>query len=135
MRDAIELRWEVLMAPFGVTRDDDWGDADPHSHHLVGVEGGRLIGYSRLIESESEGQIRQVAVAFDRQRLGIGSALLLETVRKARELGLDPVFLHSRVHAEAFYRRLGFVTVSDEPFPYGRTGMAHVRMESRERVR
>ncbi|TDB39614.1 MAG: N-acetyltransferase [Actinobacteria bacterium] len=131
MREVTELRWEVLMAPFGVSRDDDWHDDDPQSHHLVAVEDGRVIGYSRLIQDGCEGQIRQVAVSFDRQRAGIGSAMLAETVTKARELGLDPIFLHARTRAETFYQRLGFVTSSAEPFPYGRTGMPHVRMEIR----
>lgn len=131
MRDVTDLRWEVLMAPFGVSRDDNWHDDDPHSHHLVAVEDGRVIGYSRLIEDGGAGQIRQVVVAFDRQRAGIGSAMLAETVTKARELGLDPVFLHARTRAETFYQRLGFVTASAEPFPYGRTGQPHVRMEIR----
>ncbi len=135
MRDANDLRWEVLMAPFGVARDDDWGDKDPHSYHLVAFEGDRLVGYSRLIDDGGVGQIRQVAVALDRQRSGIGSELVRETVRKARELGLDPIFLHARHHAEGFYERLGFVTVSAEPFPYGRTGMPHVRMDAREDMR
>ncbi|PKQ20141.1 MAG: hypothetical protein CVT66_06685 [Actinobacteria bacterium HGW-Actinobacteria-6] len=131
MQEATDLRFEVLMAPFGVTRDDNWGDTDPHSHHLVAVEYGHVVGYARLIADSGAAQIRQVAVAFERQREGIGSALLEESVRKAHELGLDPVFLNSRVHAEEFYRRLGFTTVTAEPFPYGRTGMLHVRMEAR----
>ncbi len=129
MSDVTELRWEVLMEPFGVERDDNWHDDDPHSHHLIAIDEGRVIGYSRLIEDGAAGQIRQVAVAFDRQRSGIGSAMLAETVSKAGELGLDPVFLHARTRAEAFYQRLGFTTASAEPFPYGRTGMPHVRME------
>lgn len=131
MAAVTELRWEVLMQPFGVLRDDDWGDADPASYHLVAMDLDTVIGYSRLIDAKGSGQIRQVAVAFDRQNSGIGSALLAETVRKARELGLHPVFLNARTRAQGFYERLGFVSVTPEPFPYGRTGMPHVRMEAR----
>ncbi|MCE5192267.1 MAG: GNAT family N-acetyltransferase [Actinomycetia bacterium] len=135
MRDATHLRWKVLMEPFGVTPDGDWDDADPHSQHLVALDEGLVVGYARLIDAAGAAQIRQVAVAFDRQRSGIGSALVRESVRAAREAGLDPIFLHSRAYAEAFYERLGFVTVSAEPFCYGRTGMPHVRMEVRTRPR
>lgn len=135
MRDATDLRWKLLMEPFGVTRDGDWDDADPNSRHLIALDEGSVVGYARLIRAASAAQIRQVAVAFDWQRSGIGSALVRETVRAAQEAGLDPVFLHARAYAEAFYERLGFVIVSGEPFPYGRTGMPHVRMEVRTRPR
>jgi len=74
MRQVLDLRFDVLMAPFGVTRDDDWDDADPASLHLVAIEDGRAVGYARLIVHGAEGQVRQVAVAFDRQRSGIGSS-------------------------------------------------------------
>jgi len=117
------------MAPFGVQRDDNWGDPDPHSFHLLALEGDRVVGYSRLIDDGGSAQIRQVAVAFDRQQTGLGSALMTETLGRAHDLGLSPVFLHARLTAVGFYERLGFVTVSDDPFPYGRTGVLHVRME------
>lgn len=117
------------MAPFGVKRDDNWGDDDPDSFHLVALQGDRVVGYSRLIRDGGSAQIRQVAVASDRHRSGIGSALMSETLVRARELELAPVFLHARLTAVAFYERLGFVVVSDDPFPYGRTGVLHVRME------
>ncbi|MDP3629877.1 MAG: GNAT family N-acetyltransferase [Actinomycetota bacterium] len=132
MPQVTDLRHTVLMAPFGVKRDENWGDEDPHSHHLLALEGGRVVGYSRLIDDGTSAQIRQVAVAFERQRAGVGRALMLETLRRADALGLAPVFLHARLSAVGFYERFGFAVVSDDPFPYGRTGLPHVRMELRE---
>lgn len=131
MSQVVDLRFDVLMAPFGVERDDNWNDDDPASHHLVAIEGDRAIGYARLLVEGGTGQIRQVAVAFDRQGTGVGSQLMSEVCRKADEIGLEVVYLHARHTAEGFYQRLGFVTVTDDPFPYGRTGMPHVRMEYR----
>jgi len=131
MSQVTVLRHEVLMAPFGVARDDNWGDDDPHSFHLIALEDDRVVAYSRLIDDRGSAQIRQVAVAFHLQRSGVGSALVTETLRRAFELALSPVFLHARLTAVGFYERLGFVVVSDDPFPYGRTGVLHVRMELR----
>lgn len=135
MSHVTDLRHTVLMAPFGVKRDENWGDEDPHSHHLLALEGDRIVGYSRLLEDGAAAQIRQVAVAFERQQAGVGTALMLETLRRADALGLAPVFLHARLSAVGFYERLGFEVVSDEPFPYGRTGLPHVRMELRAALR
>jgi predicted GNAT family N-acyltransferase len=135
MPQVTDLRHEVLMAPFGVKRDDDWCDADPHAHHLLALDGVRVVGYSRLLEDGGSAQIRQVAVAFDQQRAGVGTELMLETLRRAAALGPRPIFLHARLAAVGFYEHLGFVVVSDDPFPYGRTGLPHVRMELRPRSR
>ena len=129
MGHVTELRHQVLMAPFGVKRDDKWGDDDSHSFHLLALEDGRVVGYSRLIDDGPAAQIRQVVVALDRQRAGIGSALIVEALRRAAEFGLRPIFLHARLSAVSFYERLGFVTISDDAFPFGRTRMLHVRME------
>lgn len=117
------------MAPFGVPRDDEWGDEDPASSHLLAIEGERVVGYTRLIVHGDEAQIRHVAVAFDRQRTGIGSALIEEACRKAAAHGARRVHLNARLPAVPFYERLGFVAVTGEPFPSGRTGQLHVRME------
>ncbi|MCX8006966.1 MAG: GNAT family N-acetyltransferase [Coriobacteriia bacterium] len=131
MRAVCDLRHEVLMAPFGVPRDDDWGDDDPASSHLLALEGERVVGYVRLIVRGEEAQLRHVAVAFDRQRSGVGTALVEEACRRAAELGAGVVHLNARLPAVGFYQRLGFIVTSDEPFSTGRTGLPHVRMERR----
>lgn len=117
------------MAPFGVPRDDEWGDDDPASSHLLAIDGERVVGYTRLIVHGDEAQVRHVAVAFDRQRSGIGSALIDEACREAAARGARRVHLNARLPAVPFYERLGFVVVSERPFASGRTGQPHVRME------
>jgi len=129
MTEVAELRHSVLFVPFGVPWNDDWNDLDPASHHLVAFQDDRPVAYARLIVEGDAGQVRQVAVDDEHQRSGIGSALMRELVAHAREMGLASIHLHARVSAEAFYQRLGFITTSDDPFPYGRTGVPHVRME------
>ncbi|MDI6692691.1 MAG: GNAT family N-acetyltransferase [Anaerosomatales bacterium] len=129
MRDVCDLRHEVLMAPFGVARLDEWGDDDPASSHLLALDGERVVGYTRLILDGEEAQLRHVAVAFDKQRAGIGTALIQEACRAAADRGARRVWLNARLPAVPFYERLGFVVTSPEPFPAGRTGQPHVRME------
>ena len=126
-----DLRYEVLHAPFGVPRDDDWHDDDPASKHLVAIaEDGQIVGYARLIMEQGGAQIRQVAVAFDWQRSGVGSALMQAVVADALERGACEVWLNARASALGFYERLGFVAVGDT-FVTGRTGLPHRRMEYR----
>ena len=131
------LRYDVLHAPFGVAPSDDWHDDDPASEHLVavtwdGTAEGAVVGYARLITKGDEAQIRQVAVAFDWQRSGVGSALVQAAVSEALSRGMSDVWLNARVPAIGFYERLGFEAVGDV-FVTGKTGLPHRRMEYRGR--
>ena len=130
MTEVCDLRHRVLFVPFDIPRLDEWNDLDPASHHLVALENGRPIAYARLIELQDDTpQVRQVAVDDERQRSGVGTALMREVARRAQQMGFERIHLYARVSTEAFYHRLGWMTVSDGPFPYGRTGVPHVRME------
>jgi predicted GNAT family N-acyltransferase len=129
--EAAELRYGVLHDPFGVVRDDEWHDDDPASEHIVAIANdGPVVGYARLITHDSEAQIRQVAVAFDWQRSGVGSALVAALVSQALENGARAVWLNARVPAIGFYERLGFEALG-EVFATGKTGLPHRRMEYR----
>jgi len=129
MAEVSDLRHRVLFLPFGIPRVDEWNDLDPASHHLVFFDDGRPVAYARMIVDGDSAQVRQVAVDDQRQRTGVGTELMHEVLDRARVMGLGSVHLYARVSAEPFYHRLGFLTVSDDPFPYGRTGVPHVRME------
>jgi N-acetylglutamate synthase-like GNAT family acetyltransferase len=131
MHQVDDLRFEVLFGPFGVRRNDMWNDAHPDVHRLAAVENGLVIGYSCLLVDGREGQVRQVSVAFQRQRSGVGRALMLETERHARTLGLRRLYLNARLKAEPFYHRIGWTTLPGNPFPSGRTNLLHVAMEKR----
>lgn len=129
MRQVDDLRFEVLFAPFGVTRNDMWYDAHPDVHRLAAVDDGLVIGYSCLLVEGREGQVRQVSVAFERQGIGVGRALMVETERHARGLGVTRLYLNARLKAEPFYHRIGWTTLPGNPFPSGRTNLLHVAME------
>jgi predicted GNAT family N-acyltransferase len=129
--EAAEVRYRVLHEPFGVARDDEWHDDDPASEHIVAISNdGNVVGYARLITRGVEAQIRQVAVALDWQRSGVGSALVAALVSQALEHGVRDVWLNARVPAIGFYERLGFEALG-EVFPTGKTGLPHRRMEYR----
>jgi ribosomal protein S18 acetylase RimI-like enzyme len=129
MRQGADVCYETLHAPFGVTRCDDWDNADPYSSHLVALAEARVAGYARLIVEDDWGHVRQVAVAPHVRGRGIGSALVAETVASARRKGLGRVYLNARLGAVGLYERAGFRVVSPEPFPMPRTYLPHVRME------
>ena len=75
---------------------------------LVAVEGGRIVGhvlFSRMRAPFRALGLAPVAVAPDRQRLGIGSCLILAGLERARAAGWQGVFVLGN---PAYYRRFGF---------------------------
>lgn len=128
MEDVAELRYVALFEPFGIPRSDIWNDDIPGVNHLIATVEGAIAGYACLIVDEDRGQVRQVSVSPAQRGTGVGRALMIEVVAGARRFDLGELWLNARVTAEPFYARLGWQTTSGE-FPFGRTGVPHVRME------
>lgn len=82
---------------------------------LVAIEGSRVIGHLNV--SREEGVATRhvasigMAVAPDRRGLGVGSALMTEAIRWAREVGVEKLALSVYPHnatARALYAKFGF---------------------------
>lgn len=86
---------------------------------LVAEDGGELIGHimlSRMAIDGPEGPyplllVAPLSVLLERRRQGVGSALMRESLRRARELGQEAVIL---VGAPEYYQRFGFVTAATQ---------------------
>ena len=97
MAEVNELRYRALHEPFGVTRDDEWGDREPGAVHLVALaedrlsarivwSADRLVGYVRM--DAAGGHRRHQAAIGGRgraARTGIGTALMRELIRLAEK--------------------------------------------------
>jgi N-acetylglutamate synthase-like GNAT family acetyltransferase len=129
MREVLDLCYETLHRPFDVQRNDDWGNADPNSWHLVALENGIVVGYARLLAEGEWGHVRQVAVYPEHRGRGIGTALVSRLVDLALAKDMPRVYLNARLTAVGLYENAGFRVVSPEPFPMPRTFLPHVRME------
>jgi len=108
--------------------------ADPAAtEETMAARGPELVGYaSLLLEPDGTAHVRQLSVRTDRQRRGIGRALMREAEAEATRRDVPLIWLNARVTAEAFYHRLGYATVTGV-FPSGRTNLPHVRMEKQLR--
>jgi predicted GNAT family N-acyltransferase len=110
------LRIRVLREPIGVPREPEERAEERTLRHLAAFEGERMVGYLMLADQgDGAVRMRQVAVDFDRQRHGIGKALVARSEDLARSSGYRTMLLHAREPAVPFYAALGY-EVFDEPF-------------------
>lgn len=121
--DLRALRRQVFVIEQQVPEALEWDGTDHECAHFMALDStGQMLGCARLTP---EGQIGRMAVLSAHRGRGIGAALLEEAVSAAAAQGHDQVFLHAQHHAEAFYRRAGFLPEGE---PYEEAGITHITM-------
>jgi diamine N-acetyltransferase len=98
---------------------------------FVALENGSVIGYVRtqLNKEENRFYVSSLYVLPSAQGKGIGTTLLHEAERCALEYGIDSVWLGvmvQNVAAVAWYKKIGFEFVREEPFTMGETTVNHL---------
>jgi ribosomal protein S18 acetylase RimI-like enzyme len=104
---------------------------DPFVHCFVAEKEGHVAGYARLFFSQDENRLYvpsfHLLPGFQGQ--GIGRQLLETVEGHAAEKSLDELWIGVMVknrQALAFYRKVGFLFVREEPFTMGKTTVSHL---------
>lgn len=79
-------------------------DEAMNQYTIVCVDGDELVGTASL----DGDRVRNVFVASDKHRRGIGRLLMAHMEARARENDLTSLYLHSGLSAQGFYRALGY---------------------------
>ena len=105
-----KIRFEVLRKPWGQdinTTRDEWEDNSLHVLMIDDAE--NAIATGRLqFNSDSEGQIRSMAVVESHRGKGLGSIVLKFLEEKAKEKKLTMIVLDARDLAVKFYEKNGY---------------------------
>lgn len=108
-REAVVLRNRVLREPLGLAITEEELAEDWRAFHLACFLGARLVGCLLLTPHDTrEIKMRQVAVAPDLQRQGIGKRLVHYCEEFCAARGFREIVLHAREGAVNFYERLGY---------------------------
>lgn len=103
----------------------DEDDVDYRCLHCFFEEHGRVAAYLRAFPDNGKIRIGRVLTLSHGQ--GHGKRLMELGIAAARErFGELPIIIDAQKHAEGFYRKLGFVTISGE---FLEEGIVHVAME------
>ncbi len=131
LREAFAIRMEVFVKEQGVPADIELDEYDesPLScrHYIVRSDQDGVIAAGRYRSYEpGVAKMQRIAVLKRSRGTGVGSYLLSAMEDEARSEGYQASILDAQCSAEPFYRKLGYETVSIEPFLDA--GIPHVRM-------
>ena len=128
-RQALALRDAILRRPIGLTISAEELADDETRQHFCALWLGRVVGSAPLKPlGEALVQLKQMAVAQERQRRGIGRQLLWHAEGWARTSGFHLIVLNARLGAEGFYAAYGYLS---EGAPFEENTLAHIRMTKR----
>ncbi|MBQ4134738.1 MAG: GNAT family N-acetyltransferase [Methanocorpusculum sp.] len=100
---------------------------DLDAYHLWFEENGEILAYARVLDCGVSFETPAVGrVISIRRREGLGSRILSEGIRIAREkYSAEAVMLEAQVYARKLYEKQGFVQVSEE---FLEDGIPHIIM-------
>ncbi|MNC48586.1 putative N-acetyltransferase YjcF [compost metagenome] len=112
-----------------VEEEVDEYDVSPEvCHHLLLADGDKPVATGRWkVYEEGTAKLQRVAVLKEYRGGGTGRLLMEALEDSARQAGMKRTILDGQCHAEGFYNKLGYQTVSTEPFLDA--GILHVRMQ------
>ncbi|MBW7890388.1 MAG: GNAT family N-acetyltransferase [Chitinophagaceae bacterium] len=127
----IELRNEILRKPLGLYFNPEELDSEKDEILLGAFDDDKLIGCCMLSRSDSGScRLRQMAVDQNLQKKGIGATLIRFAENIARDRGYRTMVMHARKSAVGFYKKFGYVILSDE---FEEVTIAHYLMGKRLR--
>jgi len=105
------LRYEMLRKPWHQPVGSERAEDDDQAIHLMAINdsSGEIMGGCRVhLESDTEAQLRFLAVGPKYQNKQVGRRLLQAVEEEARKLGAKELIVQAREYAKNFYKRNGF---------------------------
>ncbi|TVY07633.1 GNAT family N-acetyltransferase [Paenibacillus cremeus] len=123
----VEVFVEEQQVPPELELDEFDASPEASKHFLVRDEAGVPIGAARWRMYNNEtAKLQRIAVLKPYRGKGIGRLIIDAMEKDIQAEGVPAVILDGQTHAEDFYKKLGYVTISPEPFE--EAGIMHVRM-------
>jgi len=104
------LRWQLLRAPWNQPQGSEVDDIEDQCFHVMAIDSeNNVIAVARLqFNSDTEAQIRYMAVYSSYQRQGIGRDLITTMETQATAASCKKIVLDAREPAVGFYQKLGY---------------------------
>jgi predicted GNAT family N-acyltransferase len=123
--DAVSVRRAVFVEEQHVPEEEEIDEFENEATHFVLYDGERAVGAGRFRTIDGIGKIERICVLSDYRNRGAGRLIMESIELFARENGIAKAKLNAQTHAERFYEKLGYKTVSDI---FMDAGIPHITM-------
>lgn len=125
MNDAFTVRKNVFIEEQNVPEEEEMDQFDQTATHFVVYDQGNPVGAGRFRVIDGIGKVERICIVASVRKKGLGKLIMDEIERFAATKGIQTVKLNAQIHAEPFYQKIGYETVSDE---FMDAGIPHVAM-------
>jgi predicted N-acetyltransferase YhbS len=126
---ALALREAILRRPLDLRLTEEELADDAARQHFCAIDNGAVVGSVSLKPLDHETlQLKQMAVAEERQGKQVGARLLARAEAWAVANGYRLMILHARIGADGFYARFGY---RPEGEPFDEQTIPHIKMTKR----
>jgi predicted GNAT family N-acyltransferase len=126
--DAYSIRKKVFVEEQQVPQELEIDEFEDQCEHFVAYNDQKIpVGAGRLRPlSAKEAKVERICVSQSERGNGLGAFIMKELENVAADMEIRTLLLHSQDHAEAFYLRLGYQSISE---PFDEAGIIHVKMK------
>lgn len=114
-----------------VLNPEIWNARMSGRYTLIAEEGGEVIAFAELEETEGDGHLDMFYCRKDAVRRSVGTNLYEALEKLARERGLKRIFTEASITARPFFERQGFRVVREQTVAARGVEMTNFAMEKR----
>ncbi|MHA6251718.1 GNAT family N-acetyltransferase [Oceanobacillus sp. CAU 1775] len=123
--DAFRVRMIVFVEEQKVPPEEELDAHDETAIHFISYHEDEAVAASRLRFVDEYGKLERICVLKEYRGKNIGKEIIQHMEAKIRENGYKKAKLNAQTHAQEFYKKLGYETVSEE---FMDAGIPHVTM-------
>ncbi|MBM7659699.1 putative GNAT family N-acyltransferase [Bacillus mesophilus] len=124
--DALKVRRLVFIDEQQVPEEEEIDQYEQECTHVVMYDDNKQpIAAGRLRNVDGSGKMERICVLSSHRNLGLGKHVMDHLEMLAKEKGYKKLKLNAQTHAEGFYSKLGYQTISDI---FMDAGIPHVTM-------
>ncbi|MEH7223908.1 GNAT family N-acetyltransferase [Bacillus sp. JJ1566] len=123
--DAYTIRKVVFVDEQNVPLEEEIDQFEDEATHIVLYDNNEPVGAGRFRVLDGYGKVERICVLASHRKKGAGNLLMHKMEDIAKEKGISKLKLNAQTHAENFYKRLGYETVSGL---FMDAGIPHVTM-------
>lgn len=125
LQQAYDIRMVVFVEEQNVPPEEEIDDLEGSAIHFIGYDHENPVGASRLRFVEEYGKLERICVLKEARGKSFGKEIIQAMEKVVQEKGFKKAKLNAQTHAEGFYQKLGYHTISGE---FMDAGIPHVTM-------